>query len=72
MKTHETNETCPRCEERMTLTTERGWVDAHTVTAVLACPTCRTECGKDDDVLIMAHGQDEEAALAALAAVTAI
>lgn len=66
MTTHETTETCPVCGGPAALTTEWGWIDDSTCTAVLCCPDCRTCTGMQDDAVEVAHAETEEAALAGI------
>lgn len=66
MKHHETEALCEFCNGPMSLTTERGWIDSDTVTAVLCCPECRTESDHADDTVFIAHASSEREALAAL------
>ena len=60
MKRYPCHLECPHCESRLSLTTETGWIDKQTFTAVLCCPECRTNCGMSDDAVEIAHGPDEQ------------
>lgn len=66
MKNHEHDGICPRCGETLSLTTEWGWIDGDTCTAVLCCAECRTETRYTDAAVVMAHGSDEKSAIDAL------
>lgn len=61
---HTITDDCPRCGKPLSLTTETGWIDEETVTAVLCCPSCRTEHGWSDNAVIIAHDHNTETALA--------
>ena len=54
MNIHETDQKCPFCGGEAMLTTEWGWID-ETCTAVLCCPSCRTEMEHETDAVAIAH-----------------
>lgn len=64
MKTHKCEGDCPKCGESLALTTEWGWIDDDTCTAILCCPSCRTECGWSEAAVVGHDAESEEDALA--------
>ena len=60
METKQCTGNCPRCGSNLALTTEWGWIDADTCTAVLCCPECRTDCGWADAAVTICHEPNEE------------
>lgn len=64
MQNHKTELTCPRCEGLLALTTEWGWVNDETCTAVLCCPDCRIELGFAERAVVGHDAATEEEALA--------
>lgn len=60
MKTHATDEHCPVCHGRLALTTEWGWIDDYTCTAVLCCSDCRTVTGMQDDAVQMHNRRHQD------------
>ena len=63
METKQCTGNCPRCGGNLALTTEWGWIDADTCTAVLCCPECRTDCGWADAAVTICHEPNEEDAM---------
>ena len=57
MRHHEMEETCPHCGNDLALTTEWGWIDEETCTAVLCCPVCRTEQAHRHPAVLAFHIQ---------------
>ena len=68
MKTHECESNCPRCGDELSLTTEWGWRDGDTCTAVLCCMSCRTESGWQETACQVCHASSEDEALAGISA----